>query len=74
MEAIQFAVQYDALSEPDKRKFRAIWLAYFEQAKSDAEVEEHLPPAPATTRTADEIIKGARIQSPPEKKTHKKGA
>lgn len=48
IEAIQFAAQYDGLTERQKRTFKAMWLAYFEQAKSDAEVEEHLPFAPST--------------------------
>lgn len=43
MEAIQFAVQYDALTEANRRKFRAMWLAYFEEAKTDAEVEKAMP-------------------------------
>jgi transcriptional regulator with XRE-family HTH domain len=43
MEAIQFAVQYDALNERQKRTFRAMWLAYFEQARSDADVEHDMP-------------------------------
>lgn len=46
IEAIQFAAQYDGLNERQKRTFRAMWLAYFEQAKTDAEVERHLPAAP----------------------------
>lgn len=39
MEAIQFAVQYDQLNDSLKRKFSAMWMAYFQQAVSDGEVE-----------------------------------
>lgn len=39
IEAIRFAVQYDALNERNQRKFKAMWLAFFEVAKSDEEVE-----------------------------------
>lgn len=49
IEAIRFAAQYDGLSEKQRRAFKAMWLAYFEQAKTDAEVEEHLPSAPSST-------------------------
>jgi hypothetical protein len=54
MEAIQFAAQYDALNEANRRKFRAMWLAYFEEAKSDAEVEESMPITKRGARTASE--------------------
>lgn len=45
-EAMQFAAQFDALSDRQQRAFRAMWLAYFEQAKEDTTVEENygLPP------------------------------
>lgn len=46
IEAIRFAVQYDGLTEKQRRAFRAMWLAYFEQATSDEDVEEHLPSVP----------------------------
>lgn len=39
MEAIQFAVQYDRLNDSLKRKFGAMWSAYFQQAVTDGEVE-----------------------------------
>jgi transcriptional regulator with XRE-family HTH domain len=47
MEAIRFAAQYDGLTEKQRRAFKAMWLAYFEQARSDADVGEHLPMPPA---------------------------
>lgn len=40
MEAIHFAVQFDALSDTQQRMFRTMWTAYFTQAKTDAEVED----------------------------------
>lgn len=43
MEAIQLAVQYDALGEKQKRHIKAMWLAYFESAKSDQEVRDSMP-------------------------------
>ena len=48
MEAIQFAAQYDGLNEKQKRMFKTLWLAYFQQAASDADVGEHLPTLPRT--------------------------
>lgn len=39
MEAIQFAVQYDQLNDSLKRKFAAMWSAYFQQAVTDGEVD-----------------------------------
>jgi transcriptional regulator with XRE-family HTH domain len=54
MDAIRFAVQFDALSESNRRKFAAMWLAYFEEAKSDEEVAQHLPAAPGPARFAEE--------------------
>jgi transcriptional regulator with XRE-family HTH domain len=53
MEAIRFAAQYDGLSERQRRTFKAMWLAYFEQATTDEEVEVHLPRAPASQQ--DEV-------------------
>ena len=50
IEAVQFAAQFDALNDKQQRAFRAMWLAYFEQAKTDEEVEEHYPPAPASSQ------------------------
>jgi transcriptional regulator with XRE-family HTH domain len=57
MEAIQFAVQYDALTRRNRRKFRAMWLAYFEEAKSDAEVERAMP----ATRPENRPDSGAHV-------------
>lgn len=42
IEAIQFAVQYDALDDKQQRAFKAMWLAYFAAAKSDADVEQEM--------------------------------
>jgi transcriptional regulator with XRE-family HTH domain len=46
MEAIQFASEFDGLSENQKRVLRALWTAYITEAVTDARVEEHLPPTP----------------------------
>lgn len=46
-EAMQFAAQFDALREDQQKMFRVLWLAYFEQAKSDDDVSKHMPLLPA---------------------------
>ena len=51
MEAIRFAVQFDALNDRQQRAFKAMWLAYFEQAASDEHVAEHLGAVPAKETT-----------------------
>lgn len=50
LDAMRFAAQFDGLTERQKRSFRAMWLAYFEQSKTDAEVEKHLPTTPEPRR------------------------
>lgn len=45
-EAMKFAAQYDNLSGKQRGIFEAMWLAYFERATSDAEVERSLPTSP----------------------------
>lgn len=75
MEGIQFAVQFDALSPTNQRKFRAMWLAYFEEAKSDEEVEDRMPATrvkPASN--ADEVLRRHRAPDPVVKKHTKKAA
>lgn len=47
IEAIRFAAQFDALTDRQQRAFRAMWLAYFEQAKTDEEVDEAWKDRPA---------------------------
>lgn len=42
MEAIRFAVQFDNLNDRQQRAFRAMWMAYFEQAISDEEMDGHI--------------------------------
>ncbi len=39
IEAIRFAAQFDALDDKLQRAFRAMWLAYFEQAVGDDDVQ-----------------------------------
>lgn len=53
-EAMRFAAQFDALNDRQQRSFRAMWLAYFEEAVSDANVEERMP-----------ITTGRREDDPP---------
>lgn len=73
-EAIQFAVQYDALNEKQKRTFRAMWLAYFEQALSDKDVEERMPATKTKPEDADEVIRRAVDRLQGGKKPHRKAA
>jgi transcriptional regulator with XRE-family HTH domain len=42
-EAMQFAAQFDALTEKQRSTFRALWLAYVQSAIDDNGVEERMP-------------------------------
>lgn len=46
-EAMQIGAQFDNLSDKQQKTFRAIWLAYFEQAMSDEDVEKRMRKSPA---------------------------
>lgn len=48
LEAMQFAVEFDALNEQQKRTLYAMWMAYVRESASDADVEERMP----ATKTA----------------------
>lgn len=52
-EAMQIGAQFDNLSDAQQKMFRAIWLAYFEQAMSDEDVAKRMPPAPNSNAPAD---------------------
>lgn len=41
--AMQFAAQFDALTEKQRSTFRAVWLAFVQQSTSDQEVETKMP-------------------------------
>jgi transcriptional regulator with XRE-family HTH domain len=41
-EAVHFGAQFDALNDRQQRTFRAMWLAYFAEAKTDEHVENTL--------------------------------
>jgi transcriptional regulator with XRE-family HTH domain len=41
--AMQFAAEFDGLSEREKRTFKAMWLAFATQSVDDASVEERMP-------------------------------
>jgi transcriptional regulator with XRE-family HTH domain len=45
-EAMQIGAQFDNLSDAQQKMFRALWLAYFEQATSDEEVSKRMPALP----------------------------
>lgn len=51
LEAMQFAAQFDGLSDRQQRTFRAMWLAYFQEASSDSEVAQHLPGVPVGAKS-----------------------
>jgi len=51
LEAMQFAAQFDGLSDRQQRTFRAMWLAYFQEASSDADVAQHLPGVPVREKS-----------------------
>ena len=42
-EAMQFAAQFDSLTEKQRSTFRAVWLAFVQQSTSDHEVEAKMP-------------------------------
>lgn len=48
-EALRFAAQFDALTDKQQRAFRAMWLAYFEEAKPDELVSKHIPSVKRST-------------------------
>lgn len=43
IEAMQFAAQYDSLSEAQRRTFKAVWMAFIQQGATDNEVEKRMP-------------------------------
>lgn len=43
LEAMRFAAQFDSLNDKQQRLFRTMWMAYFEEAVSDAGVEAQMP-------------------------------
>lgn len=43
LEAMQFASQYDALTERQRRTFKAVWVAFIQQGATDTEVESRMP-------------------------------
>ena len=49
IEAMQFAAQFDAMNEAQRRTFQAVWMAFVQQAATDGEVERKMP---ATQREA----------------------
>jgi transcriptional regulator with XRE-family HTH domain len=69
-EAVHFAVQYDALDEGMRRAFKAMWIAYVSQVKSDSDKEKihRRTPAPAAE---DAVLRGAR---PPTAKKRPRSA
>lgn len=73
-EAVEHAMQFDRLTVSEKRLWRTLVLAA-KSGLSDAEVEERIPATRAKPVThADEVLRRARIPSPPVKKSPKKAA
>lgn len=54
-EAIQFAAQFDNLSDAKQKAFRLMWLGYFEGATSDEDVDK------AIKTTVRELQRGKQI-------------
>jgi transcriptional regulator with XRE-family HTH domain len=65
MEAIRFAVQFDNLNDRQQRAFRAMWMAYFEQAISDEEMDGHIKEKVPRGKVIDDAAEAPR---PPAKK------
>ena len=42
-EALQFAAEFDSLSDAQRKTLRAVWMAFVATAATDASVEKHLP-------------------------------
>lgn len=53
IEAMQFAAQFDALNEKQRRTFQAVWLAFIEQAAGDGEVERKMPATRSLPKTPE---------------------
>jgi putative transcriptional regulator len=75
-EAMRFAAQFDALNDKQQRSFRAMWLAYFEEAISDDGVENRMP-ITQNRRSTDERpdaieIRDAAAPHPRNRKTDRK--
>lgn len=43
IEAIQVAAEFDGLTDEQKRGFRALWMAFFQQSVDDKNVERKMP-------------------------------
>jgi transcriptional regulator with XRE-family HTH domain len=54
-EAMKFAAQFDALTDKQRRSFKVMWMAYFEDALSDEGVEAEIPITKERRRSANEI-------------------
>lgn len=42
-EAMQFAAEFDGLTDKQRRSFKVMWMAYFQEALSDEGVEREIP-------------------------------
>jgi transcriptional regulator with XRE-family HTH domain len=58
MEAVRFAAQYDALTDGQQRAFKAMWLAYFEEARKDHELGDNWSATPKKAITHSGPTKG----------------
>lgn len=64
-EAMQFAAQFDALTEKQRSTFRAVWLAFVQQSTADHEVEAKMPITKSTKGMdhVDHEVQGMRESS-----------
>lgn len=66
-EAMRFAAQFDALTDQQRRTFKVMWMAYFEDALSDEGVESQMPVTRRVLNEAREIPN--EIDHPHRRKT-----
>jgi transcriptional regulator with XRE-family HTH domain len=71
-DAMKFAAQFDALSEKQRRHFKVMWLAYFEDVKSDEEVEEAMPITTTGARRWERSFERAKRGLAPEREPSQK--
>lgn len=50
-EAMQFAAEFDNLTEKQRGMFKAMWIAYVAEAASDEKVGNHIPPVPSDKKS-----------------------
>lgn len=70
-DALKFAAQFDALTDKQRRSFRVMWMAFFEDALSDDGVEAMMP-ITKDRRSAIHFREDVLIDHPHRRKTDPK--